>query len=74
MFTRSGWSVVRSVSLAKGATSKKRPSPHLYKVPTRSNIYIYIGFEGRKVVSKADYNSVLALTDVRGTQSYVLFM
>jgi hypothetical protein len=31
-------SVVRSASLAlKGITSKKRPSPHLHKVPTRSN-------------------------------------
>jgi hypothetical protein len=36
-FTRSGWSVVRSASLAKGGTSKRRPSPHLHKVPTRSN-------------------------------------
>jgi hypothetical protein len=36
-FSRSGWSVVRSASLAEGGTSKKRPSPHLYKVPTRSN-------------------------------------
>jgi hypothetical protein len=36
-FSRSGWSVVRSASLAKGDTSKKRPSPHLHKVPTRSN-------------------------------------
>jgi hypothetical protein len=36
-FLRSGWSVVRSASLAKGGTSKKRPSPHLHKVPTRSN-------------------------------------
>jgi hypothetical protein len=35
-FSRSGWSVVRSASLTKG-TSKKRPSPHLYKVPIRSN-------------------------------------
>jgi hypothetical protein len=33
----SGWSVVRSASLAKGGTSKKRPSPHLHKVPSRSN-------------------------------------
>jgi hypothetical protein len=37
LFSRSGWSVVRSASLAKGGTSKKRPSPHLHKVPTRSN-------------------------------------
>jgi hypothetical protein len=36
-FSRSGWSVVRSVLLTKGCTSKKRPSPHLQKVPTRSN-------------------------------------
>jgi hypothetical protein len=31
MFSRNGWSVVRSASLAKGGTSKKRPSPHLHK-------------------------------------------
>jgi hypothetical protein len=36
-FSRSGWSVVRSASLAKRGSSKKRPSPHLHKVPTRSN-------------------------------------
>jgi hypothetical protein len=36
-FLRSGWCVVRSATLAKGSTSKKRPSPHLHKVPTRSN-------------------------------------
>jgi hypothetical protein len=36
-FSRSGWSVVRSASLSKAGTSKKRPSPHLHKVPTRSN-------------------------------------
>jgi hypothetical protein len=30
-FLRSGWSVVRSASLAKGGTSRKRPSPHLHK-------------------------------------------
>jgi hypothetical protein len=36
-FSRSGWSVVRSAPLAKEGTSKKRPSPHLHKVPTRSN-------------------------------------
>jgi hypothetical protein len=35
-FSGSGWSVVRSASLAKGGTPKKRPSPHLHKVPTRS--------------------------------------
>jgi hypothetical protein len=36
-FSRSGWSVLRSASLAERGTSKKRPSPHLHKVPTRSN-------------------------------------
>jgi hypothetical protein len=36
-FSRSVWSVIRSASLAKGGTSKKRPSPHLHEVPTRSN-------------------------------------
>jgi hypothetical protein len=36
-FSRSGWSVVRNASRAKGGTSKKRPSPHLHKVPTRSS-------------------------------------
>jgi hypothetical protein len=36
-FSRSGWSVVRSALLVKGGTSKKRPSPHLHTVPTRSN-------------------------------------
>jgi hypothetical protein len=36
-FSRSGWSVVRSASLAKGGISKKRPSPHLHNVPNRNN-------------------------------------
>jgi hypothetical protein len=38
-FSIRGWSVVRSASLAKGGTSKKkkRPSPHLHKVPIRNN-------------------------------------
>jgi acyl-CoA synthetase (AMP-forming)/AMP-acid ligase II len=36
-FSRSEWSVVRSASLAKAGTSKKRPSPHLHKTPTWSN-------------------------------------
>jgi hypothetical protein len=35
-FPRSGWSVVSS-SLAKGGSLIKIPSPHLHKVPTRSN-------------------------------------
>jgi hypothetical protein len=37
-FSRSGWSVVRSASLAKGGTSKKRTSLHLHEVQTRSNM------------------------------------
>jgi hypothetical protein len=37
IFLRSGWSIVRSASLAKGGTLKKRPSLHLHKVPTQSN-------------------------------------
>jgi hypothetical protein len=36
-FSRSGRSIVRCATLAKGGTSKKRPSPHLHKIPTRSN-------------------------------------
>jgi hypothetical protein len=35
LFSRSGWSVVSSASLAKGGTSKNRPSPHLHEVSTR---------------------------------------
>jgi hypothetical protein len=31
-FSRSGWSVVRNSSLAKGGTLRNRPSPHLHKV------------------------------------------
>jgi hypothetical protein len=37
-FSRSGRSVVRSASLAKGGTSRKRPSSHLHNVPTLSNM------------------------------------
>jgi hypothetical protein len=36
-FSRSGWSVVGSASLAKGGTSKRRMSLHLHRFPTRSN-------------------------------------
>jgi hypothetical protein len=36
-FSRSGWSIVISVSLAKGGTLKRRQSLHLHKVPTWSN-------------------------------------
>jgi predicted DNA-binding protein (MmcQ/YjbR family) len=31
------WSIVRSALLAKGGTSKKRPSPHLHKVLNWNN-------------------------------------
>jgi hypothetical protein len=37
MFSRRGWSVVRSASLVKGGTSKKRLWPYLHKVLTRVN-------------------------------------
>jgi hypothetical protein len=37
MFSRNGWSNVRSASLAKGGTLKKELSPHLHKVLTWSN-------------------------------------
>jgi hypothetical protein len=37
MFSRSGLSIVRSALLAKGGTSKKRPSLHFHKVLTQSN-------------------------------------
>jgi hypothetical protein len=36
-FLKSGWSVVRSISLVSGGTSKKRSSLQLHKVPTWSN-------------------------------------
>jgi hypothetical protein len=36
-FSRRGWSVVRSASLAKGGTLKKRLPLHLHKVTTRCN-------------------------------------
>jgi hypothetical protein len=36
-FSKSGWRVVRSASLAKGGISKKRPSSHLHQFPARSN-------------------------------------
>jgi hypothetical protein len=50
-FSRSGWSVVRSASLAKGSTSKKRQSPHLRKVPTRNNNVCPQTFQMALVVS-----------------------
>jgi hypothetical protein len=34
-FLRSGWSIVRSASLAKLGTLKKRPSSYLHKVLTQ---------------------------------------
>jgi hypothetical protein len=37
LLSRSGWSVVRSASLAKGGISKKRPLPHIHEVRTPSN-------------------------------------
>jgi len=37
-FLRSGWNTVRSASLAKGGTSKKRLSLNLQKVLTQNNV------------------------------------
>jgi hypothetical protein len=37
MFSRSRWSIVRSASLVKGGTLKKRLSPHLHDILTWSN-------------------------------------
>jgi hypothetical protein len=37
-FSRSGWSLARNSSFAKGVLRKKIPSPHLHKVPTQSNM------------------------------------
>jgi hypothetical protein len=51
-FSRSGWSVVRSALFSTGGTSKRRPSPHLHNVPTRSN-----------KVSPQTLQTVLALSD-----------
>jgi hypothetical protein len=41
-FSVSWWSVIRNASLAKGGTSKKRPSPHLHKV--RKQLFVAIQF------------------------------
>jgi hypothetical protein len=54
-FARSGWSVL-SASLAKGGTSKKkRPSPHLHKVPTRSNKRVHELFKRPSQMCSAQY-------------------
>jgi hypothetical protein len=37
-FSRSGWSVVRSASLAKGGTLQKRPSPHSISIKFRLGV------------------------------------
>jgi hypothetical protein len=58
-FSRSGWSVVRSASLDKEGTSKKRPSPHLYKVQTRTNNVSPRTLQTTLVLSKHNYNYAL---------------
>jgi hypothetical protein len=63
-FSRSGWSVVRSASLDKGGTSKKRPSPHLHKVPTRSNKASPRTFQTAPVLSSFQ-RTCLTLTNFR---------
>jgi hypothetical protein len=59
-FSRSGWSVVRSASFAKGSTSKKRPPPHLHKVPTRSN----------KVSSRTFQTALVSLKNIKFLPSF----
>jgi hypothetical protein len=41
-FSGSGWCVVRSASLAKRGTSKKRPSPHLHKKKFRLGVIKWV--------------------------------
>jgi hypothetical protein len=62
-FSKSGWSVIRSASLAKGGNSIKRPSPHLHKIPTRSNKVSPRTFQTAFVVSVAEqpYNQPMSL-------------
>jgi hypothetical protein len=57
-FSRNGWSVIRSASLAKWGTSKKRPSPHLHEVPTWSNKVSPRTFQTALVFWKKGENSI----------------
>jgi hypothetical protein len=57
-FSRSGCSVVRSASLAKGSTSKKRPSPHLHKVPTLSNKFTNFS-NGHRTLNRLKWSSLV---------------
>jgi hypothetical protein len=50
---KSGRSVVWSVSLAKGGTSKKRPSPHLHEVLSRS--YESTNFSNSSPIKGGDF-------------------
>jgi hypothetical protein len=52
MFLKSGWSVIRSASLAKGGTSKKRPLLHFHKLLTQSNKVSSLTFQMALVNSK----------------------
>jgi hypothetical protein len=58
---RSGWSVVRSVLLAKGGTLKKRSSLHLHKVLTQSNKLSPRTFETALIIS-LEYDTLKAFT------------
>jgi hypothetical protein len=58
-FSRSGWSVVRNASLVKGSTSKKRPSRHLHKDLTKSNMV-----SPRTLQTALVFNDALSLASV----------
>jgi hypothetical protein len=59
MFSRKGWDVVRSASLAKGGTSQKRLSPHLHKVLTRSNEVESMNFANGSCMFKIQTTTVI---------------
>jgi hypothetical protein len=62
-FSRSGWSVVRSASLAKGGTSKKRQSRHLHEVFKRPSLLRHPKKDSFKTIL------IQTLTTVRGMRS-----
>jgi hypothetical protein len=69
-FLRMGWSVVRSASLAKGDTSKKRWSLHLHKVLTQSSKVSPRTFQTALICLKNTYP--IAVNDFYGRNKYIL--